>query len=327
MSTKIRKILHPKHILVTIVAVIFFFPFMIFIPSMHVFSLLAYLFIIGCSYIINKAIYTVVFKLYIICFNKNKSSNQQNVKLPSDSEEFITSLTYDDYMEMGIIPYSDPYLETGYYVPKEKISQKEQQTLEVEDANILTDEEQALLESTKQKIEKKAQEALEKSRQKQLLREKSNGITEQDKTLSDNFFVEYYESLEKLNSLFHSYWFDKDYEKALEILNRIKVFCNKNRGGQVYFKLKYEMLHDQQNSCFSWEEKILERIAYDKKYEQLKIEILNTIKDMPILQSELYKSLGENKNMGVKIINELVNSKAIVKEKKGRSYLLIALEK
>lgn len=117
------------------------------------------------------------------------------------------------------------------------------------------------------------------------------------------------------------------YQEALELYNKAKTFCySKGKGGQIHFQDSWEHLHNSQNDCFSFEDKIQESMH---NVQDLHFRIIPAIlkeieaADGELLQKDIYPLIpNTSKNHIQAIIRSLEQEGKISREKKGSTYKL-----
>ncbi|MBQ6163954.1 MAG: hypothetical protein IJK23_05720 [Clostridia bacterium] len=103
-----------------------------------------------------------------------------------------------------------------------------------------------------------------------------------------------------------------------------KWFYSKGKGGQIYFDDLFIHLQNSQNNDYSYEDIIRERIVYIEKAVRCRKDIIDIIASNDnVLQKDIYRFFApDEKSLVLSLIRDLERETAIIRTKKGSTYLL-----
>ena len=97
--------------------------------------------------------------------------------------------------------------------------------------------------------------------------------SEQEGHLSSEFYLKHLNTLEACDAQIYNDGkpFDKNLSvlacisecnKSLNAFNNLKQFCYQSQGGAIWFQDRWEYCHNSKEECFSWSDKLKERMKY-----------------------------------------------------------------
>lgn len=184
-----------------------------------------------------------------------------------------------------------------------------------------------------------------------------NNFNDNSLSLSDDFYLNYYDEIEKYENKFNKSNFKiyeindidlriKQYEKTIKLLNDFKNYClSKGKGGQKYFEDMWEHCHNSKNPNFKFIDKLYSElndlknnkefyIKQSREHEEINAfkktvdnELINLIsQNQGILQKDIYKYFEPHfKDSIQSSLYFMAKNKKITREKFKNTYKLYTL--